>query len=262
MFDQLKLKLRQQIIRFLRIDERINQLQSQIDSTAPNILIDKVARFAACEMVEGDYIEFGVFKGDSLISAYQAFKKQFESRIKQDVGGLKASDHSESRRLIWKSMRFIGFDSFKGLPPLENSDAGTEDFDSGMYANTKEAVTMHLKQNGVPLERVHLVEGYFSETCTPKMRDQLGLTKASCILIDGDLYSSCRDSLRFIGPLIQEGTIIIFDDWFSYRGNPRSGEQLAFNEWKSTNEIASAFDFIPYFKESWKRASFVTVLRG
>jgi O-methyltransferase len=261
MLDKLKFKLRQQIIQFLRIDERINLLQAQIDSTAPNLLIDKAARFAACEMVEGDYLEFGVFRGDSLVAAYRAFEKQFESRIRQDVGGAKAHDHAERRRSMWNGMRFFGFDSFKGLPPLETSDAGTEDFERGMYANAKDSVSAYLKQNGVPLERVRLVEGYFSETCSPAMREQLGISKASCILIDGDLYSSCRDSLMFIGPLLQEGTIIIFDDWFSYRGSPLRGEQLAFNEWKSTDEVAAAFDFVPYHKESWKRASFVTVSR-
>ena len=37
--------------------------------------------------------------------------------------------------------------------------------------------------------------------------------------------------------LIQTGSIIIFDDWFNYKGDPLKGEQLACKEWLNKNKI-------------------------
>jgi hypothetical protein len=83
------------------------------------------------------------------------------------------------------------------------------------------------------------------------------MRKASIIWIDGDLYSSARDVLKFIQNFLQNGTIIIFDDWFSYRGSPALGEQRAFYEWIETPAIKNKFRFQEYARESWKRMSFI-----
>lgn len=56
----------------------INQLIRRIQAET---LIDKTARFIACEMIEGDYLEFGVYQGSAFISACHALKELFEDRI-------------------------------------------------------------------------------------------------------------------------------------------------------------------------------------
>ena len=52
------------------------------------------------------------------------------------------------------------------------------------------------------------------------------------VLIDCDLKESTRLALEFIRPSIQEGTIILFDDYVFFKGNVDKGEYGAFNEFQ------------------------------
>ena len=64
--------------------------------------------------VEGDYLEFGVFKGARMTQAYETAVFLHESVNKAN----KAKDpylHKISAKNL-ETMRFIGFDSFEGLP--------------------------------------------------------------------------------------------------------------------------------------------------
>lgn len=216
-------------------------------------LMSKAARFVACEVVDGDYLEFGVYQGDSFIASYKHLEEAFKSRISLNDN---ATANSQ-RKTIWDNMRFFAFDSFQGLPVLETEDAGTLDFKKGMFACDAPTFLKNINSADVPVSRVHLVEGWFSDTCNTETLKEHNIKKASIIWIDGDLYSSARDVLNFVKDLLQDGTIIIFDDWFSYRGNPSYGEQRAFYEWIESPAIKCKFKFQEYARDSWKRTSFI-----
>ena len=47
--------------------------------------------------------------------------------------------------------------------------------------------------------------------------------KARIVFIDSDTYNSAKAALNFLKQSIQEGTIIILDDFFSYRGSLTKG---------------------------------------
>ncbi len=111
----LKKRLRQLVLNY--INPHIPQF------TPPETLISKAARFVACEMIEGDYLEFGVYRGDSFIAAYKSLKKQFQSRIAQKTGGNDEAVNKNTRQRIWQNMRFFAFDSFQGLPALTTEDS-------------------------------------------------------------------------------------------------------------------------------------------
>jgi hypothetical protein len=219
-------------------------------------LISKATRFCACEIIEGDYLEFGVYQGASLIASYHALKDAFESRMKQS--GVADKESNAKRQHIWNNMRFFAFDSFEGLPSLETDDAGTADFKKGFFADTSvEHVKSNLQKNDVPLERVNFIEGWFSNTCTAETARKFEISKAAIIWIDSDLYSSARDVLNFVREFLQDGTILIFDDWFCYKGNPSNGEQRAFYEWIESDEIKNMWVFHEYQRESWARMAFI-----
>ena len=67
------------------------------------------------------------------------------------------------------------------------------------------------------------------------MRKEHQLNAASIVMIDCDLYSSTKSVLNFITPLLRNGTVLIFDDWFAYKGSPNEGEQKATKEWLQLN---------------------------
>jgi len=216
-------------------------------------LIEKAARFTVCEMVEGDYLEFGVYRGHSFVAAYRAITEAFRQRISQEAGGASAEQQGRRRRL-WEQMRFFAFDSFEGLPELRGIDLETEDFAGGQYAASKDEFIRSVTDAGVPLEKVVTLPGWFRDTTRPEVFDSNALRKASIVWIDGDLYESARDALHGITPLLQDGTVLIFDDWFAFRGNPDLGEQRAFREWASELD---GFVFTEFHKEGTWRNSFI-----
>jgi len=180
-------------------------------------------RFVRRNMLGGDYLEFGVYQGDTIHLAY-AFSEYMSKSVQ---GWLRAVE----RAALMRRMRFFGFDSFEGLPEPVGIDAGPI-FQKGDFAISLEEVQQLLRQRGTDLNRVHLVPGFYDEVLTPSLRQTLDLQAAAIVHVDCDLYKSTKTVLDFITPVLQDGTIIIFDDWFHYRGHPHRGEQKAFGEWR------------------------------
>lgn len=235
-----------------RMHERMAELErrlSHVESANPS-LIDRAARFVACEMIEGDYIEFGVYRGQSFTAAYHAFRKAFAQRIGQLSGN--SPEQQQRRRKLWDQMRFVALDSFEGLPALAGRDQRTHDFACGQYAATSAEFEQTLLAARVEMHRVHIVPGWFDATANDHTWSTLGITKAAVVWIDSDLYASAKTALDSIVSLLQDGTVLIFDDWFAYRANPDLGEQAAFAEWLHR---LPGFRAIPYMQEgTWRKA--------
>jgi hypothetical protein len=214
-------------------------------------IIHKAATLIAAEQVEGDYLEFGVYQGASMIRAYHAIRQVCEQRAADDAH---SAEHQRNVREQWKRMRFFAFDSFQGLPAPEGVDAHTADFERGKFAASLSYFNIRLERGGVDATRVVPVPGWFNDTCTPRTVEQHQMKHAAIVHIDCDLYESARVALKFIGPLLADGTVLIFDDWYAFRGRPDRGEQRAFNEWTAT---MPGWTFTQYQKEGPWRNSFI-----
>lgn len=155
----------------------------------------------------GDYLEFGVCHGTSLLCMFESLK---EERI--------------------ENVRLFGFDSFEGLPDSAASDL-TNNWNPGEFASSLEFTSDRLTKNGIDWKRTVLIKGWYSDTLTPETKAKHRIKKASVIMIDCDLYSSSKEALDFCVPLIQDTTIIFFDDWT----DEVIGENKAFNEFLKQN---------------------------
>ena len=102
-----------------------------------------------------------------------------------------ACTHSILRHAGLNHMRLIGFDSFEGMP----SGAEKEGWHKGQYRSSIQATRSYLKRRQVDLERVTLVKGWFKDTLTEETRRDHTIEKASLIMVDCDIYSSCRRML-------------------------------------------------------------------
>jgi O-methyltransferase len=216
-------------------------------------IIYKAAHLIASEKIEGDYLEFGVYSGGSFIYAYHVIKSAFDPE--QEPNGPERSDEDaiEIKR-VWEKMRFFAFDSFAGLPEPVGIDRRSNDFVKGKYSCPEEIFRLKIKSAAVPESKVVSVAGLFDETCGPETITKYSMKKAAIIHVDCDLYASARTALEFVQPLLTDGTIIIFDDWYCFRGNPNLGEQKAFNEWKA---MLSDWSFMEYQKEGPWSNSFI-----
>ncbi len=167
----------------------------------------------------GDYLEFGVSRGTSMIGAYRAFQE----------AGLKES-------------RFVGFDSFKGLP----REAKHEGWTPGQYSSTQTATLNHLRAQGLDMTRIELVAGWFKDTLNDATRQKLSIHKASLIMIDCDIQSSTRDALNFCIPCIKDYAIVLFDDWGSAVSRGIVGQKEAFEEFLAANPSFKATSLKSY----------------
>ena len=171
--------------------------------------LKKVHYLSTIEDVEGDYLEFGVFTGSSFCHSIRCCHKM--------------------ARLNPKTLQtsFFGFDSFAGFGTL------AEDDKHPFY--TEENFATSLTQVNRRVGRVakgitfQLVPGFFSDS----LKDgsgHYGINKARIIFIDSDTYSSASEALTFCLPAVQEGTFVVLDDYYSYRGSEERGVTRAFAE--------------------------------
>ena len=108
------------------------------------------------------------------------------------------------RRYGMDQVHLYLFDSLQGMPAYAVSP-----FYAGQYATSRAAVERNLRQSGIAPNHVHLLEGWFEDSPPPLAKE---IAAAAVIYVDCDIYRSTQLVLDFVTPLIQDGTVIIFDD--------------------------------------------------
>lgn len=123
-----------------------------------------------------------------------------------------------------------GFDSFEGLP--EHWRAG---FPAGTFGGD-------MLRDGVPqVPGAELVVGWFSDTLPTFLAEHPG--PVAFLHVDADLYSSTRTIFEHVGPRLQVGSVIVFDEFFNYAGW-EDGEYRAWLEFIA--ETGWRFDYEAY----------------
>lgn len=151
----------------------------------------------------GLFLEFGVYKGDSINRL---------ADLKPEV-------------------RWQGFDSFVGLP--ETWTLGSR---KGAFSLGGELPPV--RQN------VKLTKGFFGDTLPPFVVAHRGATIAF-LHVDCDLHSSTLAVLTQLAPLLQPGSVILFDEFFNYAGW-QDGEYKAFMEFVAASD--ASFEYIGYVR--------------
>jgi O-methyltransferase len=177
------------------------------------------------ERVEGDILEFGVSVGKSFALLAQLYRENLDL--------WQYTDPACTRR------RMGGFDTFSGLPGddgqvhprWQTGSFGTNYLYNHPTLKMNEPITPQSIRGifaGCGLPAPELEVGKFSDTLPQVIPNKY--PKAALVHIDSDLYSSAKEVLVGVEPILQSGTIVCFDDWFMYRGDPGKGEARAFGE--------------------------------
>jgi hypothetical protein len=176
--------------------------------------MEQIGNYLAGAHVPGDYLEFGVYRGDTFRHAYEVLSRSFPA------------------------MRFFAFDSFEGLPEPSGVDARegyTGNFSRGEFACDEKEFMEGLRAARADVGRVVTVKGWFADTLKPGPDRGYGIDKAAFAWIDCDLYESTVPVLDFLAPRLTVGSVLVFDDWRCYRNLPDFGEQRACREWLASN---------------------------
>jgi O-methyltransferase len=139
----------------------------------------------ACNSAEGEVWELGVYRGGTA------------SMI---------SDHLKANGIL-RELKF--FDSFEGLPALDEVDLASEfphkqgEFgEKGLY----EKVSSYFAND----KNVQVIKGFVPDTLAG-----LEDSKLAFCHIDLDLYDGYKSTLEFVWPRLAIGGIIAFDDYFA-----------------------------------------------
>ena len=184
-------------------------------------LIKKALFHCDLELIEGSYFEFGIYEGTSLYSSVNMHKKHF-SKIDRN---------------------FYGFDSFDdGFKYFDDADKHPF-FKEGDFKSSYNKTLKRFKN----FDNVHLVKGYFEESIQDKdCKEICGNNKCAIIFIDTDLMNPSKIALDFIKPILQEGSVIILDDYFAYKGDSNKGTAGALKKFLDENQSISLREYYKY----------------
>ena len=130
--------------------------------------------------------------------------------------------HQSHCRQIGPFSRVYGFDSFEGL--RRNCDR--------VEGNEGDVQSRGPAYRSSP--NVRLVKGWFDETVPKFLAENPG--PLSFVHIDCDTYESSSTVLQLIGPRLEIGTILVFDEYFGYRGW-KLGEFRAWEEFVQQRKL-------------------------
>jgi hypothetical protein len=159
--------------------------------------------------VRGSVCEFGTAGGESFLNLYFQFSK-----------------------LQTPCPHFFLFDSFEGLP-VSDAKTAHEGWKAGDFSYPYEAFLRRMDFFGIPRGAYSATKGFFDQTLSHDSALRLRLGRVALVHIDCDYYESTDLALRFIEADLQDGTVILFDDYYCSRGNPHLGESGAFQAWLS-----------------------------
>jgi hypothetical protein len=160
---------------------------------------DALLREIEARAVPGAIVEFGLFRGQSLLRLIEACEQ-----------------HGIHRQ-------FFGFDSFEGLS-APSAEHDLDCFSEGDYAATLEEVARRLDVARRP--NVALVKGWFSDSL--KSDAARTIREVAFVRVDCDLYEPSVTCLDFLTGRLSDGAILVFDDWTF---DLAKGETRAFAEW-------------------------------
>lgn len=138
--------------------------------------------------IQGDYIEFGIFKGKTL---FHNIKTTNKFQI--------------------KNINFYGLDSFEGFP-VENHD----------FFKNKNFITSYdlVESNFKKFNNVYIIKGFFHETL--KKETLININSISFAFVDCDIYESSIDLFKYLNNRIVIGGFIMIDDFTSVDNNNNS----------------------------------------
>jgi hypothetical protein len=163
----------------------------------------------------GSYVEFGVFDGHSIVLAFHALQNVCDT--------------------------FYAFDSFRGIGGTLDSE--TTHFKDGQYYANPETLAYNLRFTGVDASRVKPVPGFFSDTIEGRHPSEFGISTASIVHIDTDVFEPALMALEFISPALPQGALLLFDDYDQLDASNHKGERRAVRAWL---EAHPEFEIEPY----------------
>ena len=191
-------------------------------------MFSSALEFANVEGVEGDIVECGVYTGVSL--ALLAYAQQQQAPV--------------------GARRVFGFDAFEGLPPSRDEHPlwvtgafRTNEWEHPVLAVGERATADATRRlfDVCGLQAPDIRVGWFADTLRTPPSSAVAVLHVDC-----DLYEPAVEILAGVAPALQDGTMVLFDDWFLFKGHQDKGEARAFGEFLAAHPEWQAVPYRTY----------------
>lgn len=177
--------------------------------------------------LNGDYYEFGVYRGNSLANAWLSYR-YFRRRLERS-DNLPFQRNGTVQAFLGQTPCFYGFDSFAGMP---DNDEGEDTLAQGTYCAAEEVAAAACRRVGLVAPDLRLVPGLFADNARA-----VGPRQAAIVHLDCDLYLSSRDALRLIEPRLVQGSVLLCDDHDLFRADRKQGQRRALQEFSEASDV-------------------------
>lgn len=189
--------------------------------------------FIYAHKLRGDYFEFGSHK-----------VRTFRMAL------------TEARKKNFTDMNFWAFDSFEGLPDVQNNFDHNPVYGAGELSTSREKFFEIVSEHGLFLDKIKAIEGFYEDSLTIELKKEIldAEIKIAFVALDCSFYDSFVSAFNFIEDLLQDGSIIYIDDYrVTFNGSPLQGAPKAFKEFSEE----SKFKYEPFLDIGWFGKSFI-----
>ena len=177
------------------------------------------------QRVPGDVIEAGAWRGGATIFMRAVLKA-----------------YGDNERKVWVA------DSFEGLPKPDAvaypEDAGANYYTYSALAVSLDEVKHNFARYNLLDDQVRFLKGWFKDTLPTAPIDHLAVLR-----VDGDLYESTMEALRFLYPKVSAGGYIIDDDYGAL-----GIAKKAVDDFRAAQGITSELKVIDWTGVYWQKA--------
>lgn len=163
-------------------------------------------------LVEGDFVELGIWRGGCCILANEIYKQLDTKR------------------------KVFAYDSFEGLPK-PNVDRYPVDMGDNHWTLPELSVSLETVKNNFEIfgdySNVFFFKGWFRDTLPENT-----IEKISVLRLDGDMYESTIDPLNYLYPKLSKGGYCIIDDY------QHKGARSAVEDYRKINNITDEIKII------------------
>jgi len=199
--------------------------QNVIEVIIDNAIADS-AEYAESHMQEAIY-----FRSKEGLWDFALSKIEFDGEL-AEFGVFEGYSINYFAKKLGSNVTIYGFDSFEGLQEdWRGHILKTGDFSLG---GRLPKVARNIK----------LIKGWFDQTVPDFLAKHA--ENFSFIHIDSDTYEAARSLLNLVGPKLQKGTVIVFDEYFGFRGW-RLGEWKAWREFVESTGVQ--YEYVGFAKE-------------
>ena len=196
-----------------------------------------------------DYIEFGVYHGDSFLESIKQFEEFRNWLDDQKLSSEKWRVNVALNSPLNQAVYFHGLDTFDGMP--KNNEKNFV-FHEKSFLSSYEKV--HNRIQKIKFKNFYLYKGKFNEK-KKLVFENFKDRKISIANIDCDIYSSTVDILTLAEKRIVPGTVILFDELIGYNAW-KLNEFKAFREFVDRHAVK--FDWIAAVANAGQAACVIT----